>query len=179
MARLQLEGKVRWIGVSNFNVEQMKRAQKIAPITSLQPPYSLLKRDVEQEILPYAKQNNIGVIVYSPMRAGLLAGKMTKERAENLPQDDWRSRDSDFQEPKLSRNLDLVELLRKIGGKHGRAPGEVALAWTLHNPAVTAAIVGLRRADQLNGTIGALDFRLSNEEVEQLEAFLSAKAVGA
>ncbi|HSU30696.1 MAG TPA: aldo/keto reductase [Bryobacteraceae bacterium] len=179
MARLQQEGKVRWIGVSNFNVEQMKRAQKIAPITSLQPPYSLLKREVEQEILPIAKQNNIGVIVYSPMRAGLLAGKMTKERAESLPQDDWRSRDSDFQEPKLSRNLELTELLRKIGRQHGRAPGEVALAWTLHNPAVTAAIVGLRRADQLNGTIGALDFRLTSEEVEQIEEFLSAKAVGA
>jgi aryl-alcohol dehydrogenase-like predicted oxidoreductase len=179
MARLQQEGKVRWIGVSNFNVEQMKRAQKIAPISSLQPPYSLLKREVEHEILPFAKQNNIGVIVYSPMRAGLLAGKMTKERAESLPQDDWRSRDSDFQEPKLSRNLELVELLSKIGGKHGRSPGEVALAWTLNNPAVAAAIVGLRRADQLNGTIGALDFRLTSEEVEQIEEFLSAKAVGA
>jgi aryl-alcohol dehydrogenase-like predicted oxidoreductase len=179
MARLQQEGKVRWIGVSNFNVEQMKRAQKIATITSLQPPYSLLKREVEQDILPFAKQNNIGVIVYSPMRAGLLAGKMTKERAEKLPQDDWRSRDSDFQEPKLSRNLELAELLRKIGEKHGRAPGEVALAWTLHNPAVTGAIVGLRRADQLNGTIGALDFRLTSEEVEHIEEFLSAKAVGA
>jgi aryl-alcohol dehydrogenase-like predicted oxidoreductase len=179
MARLQQEGKVRWIGVSNFSVEQMKRAQKIAPITSLQPPYSLLKRDVEQDILPFAQQNNIGVIVYSPMRAGLLAGKMTKERAENLPQDDWRSRDSDFQEPKLTRNLELVEILRKIGERHGRAPGEVALAWTLHNPAVTAAIVGLRRADQLNGTIGALDFRLASEDVEQIEEFFSAKAVGA
>src|SRR5581483_9254773 len=140
MARLKEEGKVRWIGVSNFNVEQMKRAQEIAPITSLQPPYSLLVRKIEPEILPFARQNNIGVIVYSPMRAGLLAGKMTKERAQNLPKDDWRTRDQDFQEPQLSRNLQLVELLRKIGDRHGRAPGEVALAWVLNNPAVTAAI---------------------------------------
>src|SRR5438067_8086543 len=122
MARLQEQGKVRWIGVSNFNVDQMKRAMKIAPITSLQPPYSLLARDSEKEILPFAKANNIGVIVYSPMRAGLLAGKMTRERALNLPPDDWRARDSDFKEPKLSRNLELVEVLREIGTRHGRTP---------------------------------------------------------
>jgi aryl-alcohol dehydrogenase-like predicted oxidoreductase len=173
MARLQHEGKVRWIGVSNFNVSQMKRAQAIAPITSLQPPYSLLVRDVENEILPFAKANNIGVIVYSPMRAGLLTGKMTKERALNLPADDWRRRNPDFQEPKLSRNLELVEVLREIGTRHGRTPGEVALAWTLHNPAVTAAIVGLRKADQVNGTLGALMFRLTKDEVSQIEAFLT------
>lgn len=178
MARLQQEGKVRWIGVSNFNVEQMKRAQKIAPITSLQPPYSLLARDVEKEILPFCKENNIGVIVYSPMRAGLLTGKMTKERAQNLPEDDWRSRNPDFQEPKLSRNLELVEILRQIGNKYGRSPGEVALAWTLSNPAVTAAIVGLRRADQVNGTLGALEFRLTGSEIAQIEEFFSAKSVG-
>ncbi len=115
MARLKAEGKVRWIGVSNFNVEQLKRAMKIAPVTSLQPPYSLLVRKIEPEILPFAEANNIGVICYSPMRAGLLAGKMTKERAQSLPPDDWRSRDKDFQEPNLSRNLQLVELLREIG----------------------------------------------------------------
>lgn len=171
MARLQQQGKVRWIGVSNFNVNQMKRAMKIAPITSLQPPYSLLARDVEREILPFAQQNNIGVIVYSPMRNGLLTGAMTKERAQNLPEDDWRRRNPDFQEPKLSRNLELVELLRKIGQRHGRTPGEVALAWTLHNPAVTGAIVGLRRADQLQGTIGAMSFRLSPEEINEIESF--------
>ncbi len=170
MARLQQEGKVRWIGVSNFNAGHMKRAMKIAPITSLQPPYSILARDVEQEILPFAKQNNIGVIVYSPMRNGLLAGTMTRERAQKLPENDWRRRNPDFQEPKLSRNLELVELLRKIGERHGRAPGEVAIAWTLHNLAVTGAIVGLRRADQLNGTIGALAFRLTPEEVAEIEA---------
>lgn len=171
MARLKEEGKVRWIGVSNFNVQQMKRAQKIAPITSLQPPYSLLVRKAEPEILPFARQNNIGVIVYSPMRAGLLSGKMTKERVEKLDQDDWRRRDKDFQEPQLSKNLELVEVLRKIGERHRRTPGEVAIAWTLHNPAVTAAIVGLRRADQVQGTMGALEFRLSDQEAREIEEF--------
>jgi aryl-alcohol dehydrogenase-like predicted oxidoreductase len=172
MAKLQQEGKVRWIGVSNFNVEQMKRAMKIAPITSLQPPYSLLVRKIEPEILPFVAANNIGVICYSPMRAGLLTGKMTRERALNLPENDWRSRDADFQEPKLTKNLQLVELLRKIGAPHGKEPGEVALAWTLHNPAITAAIVGLRNASQVKGTVGALDFRLSAAEATELENFL-------
>ncbi len=174
MARLKEEGKVRWIGVSNFSIDQMKRAMKIAPITSLQPPYSLLVRKVEPEILPFVKANNIGVICYSPMRAGLLTGKMTRERALALPENDWRSRDADFQEPKLSRNLQLVELLKTIGAAHGKQPGEVALAWALYNPAITAAIVGLRKAEQVNGTSGALDFRLSASEVAQLEDFLKA-----
>jgi aryl-alcohol dehydrogenase-like predicted oxidoreductase len=176
MARLKEEGKVRWIGVSNFNVEQMRRAMKIAPITSVQPPYSLLARDSEKEILPFARENNIGVIVYSPMRAGLLTGKMTRERAHNLPSDDWRARDSDFKEPKLSRNLELVEVLRVIGNHHGRSPGEVALAWTLNNPAVTGAIVGLRRADQVPGVIGALSFRLTPEEVSDIGTFFQQPA---
>jgi aryl-alcohol dehydrogenase-like predicted oxidoreductase len=174
LARLKEEGKVRWIGVSNFNVEQMKRVQKIAPITSLQPPYSLLARKIEAEILPFAKANNIGVIVYSPMRAGLLTGKMTRERALNLPQDDWRSRNPDFQEPQLSRNLELVEILRQIGERHGRTPGEVAIAWTLNNPAVTGAIVGLRNAEQVQGVIGALEFRLNQDEVAEIEKFFEA-----
>jgi aryl-alcohol dehydrogenase-like predicted oxidoreductase len=176
LARLRQEGKVRWIGVSNFNVEQMKRAMKIAPITSLQPPYSLLVRKAEPEILPFARQNGIGVIVYSPMRAGLLAGKMTKERVQNLPEDDWRRRDKDFQEPNFSRNLELVEILRRIGARHGRTPGEVALAWTLNNPAVTAAIVGVRRADQVPGVAGALEFRLTPDEVSEIEAFFQQPA---
>jgi aryl-alcohol dehydrogenase-like predicted oxidoreductase len=173
MARLKEEGKVRWIGVSNFNVEQMKRAMKIAPITSLQPPYSPLVRKIEPETLPFVQANGIGVLCYSPMRAGLLTGKMTRERALSLPENDWRSRDADFQEPKLSRNLELVERLREIGAAHGRTPGEVALAWVLQNPAVTAAIVGLRRADQVEGTAGAMDFRLTAAEVGQLLAELS------
>lgn len=173
MARLQQEGKVRWIGVSNFNAAQMQRAMQIAPITSLQPPYSLLARKAEPEILPFAREHGIGVIVYSPMRAGLLAGKMTKERARNLPPDDWRTRDKDFQEPQLSRNLELVEILKRIGEQHDRAPGEVALAWTLNNPAVTGAIVGLRRADQVAGVVGALTFRLTPTEVAEIEEFFT------
>lgn len=176
MARLRQEGKVRCIGVSNFNAAQMRRTMKIAPITSLQPPYSILARDVESEILPFARENNIGVIVYSPMRAGLLTGKMTKERAQNLPADDWRRRNPDFQEPKLGHNLQLVELLLNIGQRYGRTPGEVALAWTLHNPAVTAAIVGLRRADQVQGVAGALTFRLSADEVNEIENFDSSRS---
>ena len=176
MASLQREDKVRWIGVSNFNVSQMRRAMQIAPVTSLQPPYSLLARKVEADILPFAREHGIGVIVYSPMRAGLLTGKMTKERAHNLPKDDWRSRDRDFQEPQLSRNLELVEILRQTGDRHGRTPAEVALAWTLHNPAVTGAIVGLRRADQVEGVVGTLSFRLSPDEISQIEAFFQSPA---
>jgi aryl-alcohol dehydrogenase-like predicted oxidoreductase len=176
MARLQQTGKVRWIGVSNFGVEQMKRAARIAPITSLQPPYSLLVRKIEPEILPYVQASGIGVLAYSPMRAGLLTGKMTKERALKLPADDWRSRDKDFQEPNLSRNLELVDLLRQIGERHGQAPGEVALAWVLSNPALTAAIVGLRKPEQVKGTAGALEFRLDEKEIAEIESFFKEAA---
>ncbi len=172
LAELQAEGKVRWIGVSNFNVAQMKRAQKIAAITSLQPPYSMLVREVETEILPFCKEQNIGVISYSPMRNGLLSGGMSKERVANFAPDDFRQRLPDFQEPKLSRNLELADKLKQIGSSHGRTPGEVAIAWTLHNPAVTGAIVGMRTAAQVDGVIGALDFRLTTDEVEQIERYL-------
>jgi aryl-alcohol dehydrogenase-like predicted oxidoreductase len=177
MAQLQREGKVRWIGVSNFNVAQMKRAQAIAPITSLQPPYSMLVRGVEAEILPYCRAQNIGVIVYSPMRNGLLTGAMTRERVAAFPADDWRRNNPDFQEPRLTRNLRLVEVLRAIAKRHGRTPGEVAVAWTLHNPAVTGAIVGLRRPDQVAGVIGAGEFRLSAEDVREIETFLRENPV--
>ena len=169
LVKLQQEGKVRFIGVSNFTVEQMKRAQAIAPITSLQPPYSLLSRGVERDILPYCQQQGIGVIVYSPMASGLLTGAMTRERIAQMPEDDWRRRDEKFIEPQLSRNLELVERLRAIGQRHGRSPGEVALAWTLHNPAVTAAIVGVRSPQQVDGVIGAGAFRLSDDEVAEIE----------
>jgi aryl-alcohol dehydrogenase-like predicted oxidoreductase len=180
LAKLKEEGKVRYIALSNFNVSQMKRAQAIAPVTSLQPPYSLLAREVEKEILPYCAEQNIGVIVYSPMRSGLLSGAMTRERAAALPDDDWRRRDPDFQEPRLSRNLQLVELLRAIGKRHGRTVGEVAIAWTLRHPAVTAAIVGLRYPEQVAGIIGAAEFRLSFEEIGQIDKLLnSAVAVRA
>ena len=169
MAELKEEGKVRHIGVSNFDVSQMERAQRIAPVETLQPPYSMLRREVEQEILPYCRENDIGVIVYSPMRSGLLTGKMTPERVQNLPSDDWRRNDPDFQEPRLSKNLELVELLRAIGEVHGRSPAEVAIAWTLRHPAVTAAIVGGRRPDQVDGVIGAAEFRLSEDEIGEIE----------
>ncbi|HEX8995143.1 MAG TPA: aldo/keto reductase [Ktedonobacterales bacterium] len=170
MAELQREGKVRFIGVSNFNVEQMQRAQKIAPITSLQPPYSLLEREIETEVLPFAQRNQIGVIAYSPMASGLLTGKMTRARVAALPKDDWRRRSEWFTEPQLTRNLYLVETLREIGTRHGRTAGEVAIAWTLRRPEVTGAIVGARRPEQLDGVIGAGAFRLTPEEIAEIEA---------
>jgi aryl-alcohol dehydrogenase-like predicted oxidoreductase len=169
MARLREEGKVRFIGVSNFTVQQMKRAMKIAPITSLQPPYSIVAREVEEAILPFCMRNNIGVIVYSPMYSGLLAGAMTRQRIANFAPDDWRRRDQNFQEPNLSRNLRLVEVLREVGKRHGRTPGEVAIAWTLHNQAVTGAIVGVRSPEQVRGIIGATQFRLNDKEVMEIE----------
>lgn len=172
LANLQQEGKVRYIGVSNFNVEQMERALKIAPITSLQPPYSLIRRDVEADILPFCREHNIGVIVYSPMQSGLLSGKMTKERVANFPPNDWRHNNEQFKEPRLSRNLKLADLLKEIGARHNRSAGEVAIAWTLRNPAVTGAIVGARRADQVDGIIGAADFRLNDEEIDEIEGFV-------
>jgi aryl-alcohol dehydrogenase-like predicted oxidoreductase len=173
LARFQAEGKVRYIGVSNFSVEQMKRVQKIAPITSLQPPYSLLNRNVEKEILPFCQENHIGVINYSPMVSGLLTGKMTAERIRNLPEDDWRKRSANFQSPKLERNLALVELLREIGKPHGVEPGVVAIAWTLRHPAITAAIVGARRPDQVDGVLPAATFRLSESEILRIENWLA------
>ena len=172
LARLKEQGKVRWIGVSNFDVEQMKRATAIAPITSLQPPYSLLRREIEESILPYAQQHGIGVIAYSPMASGLLSGAMTRERIAKLPENDWRSRHPNFREPLLSRNLRLACLLREIGARHGRTAGEVAIAWTLRHPAVTAAIVGVRSAQQVAGISGAGDLHLSAAEIGEIEGAL-------
>jgi aryl-alcohol dehydrogenase-like predicted oxidoreductase len=169
MARLQKEGKVRWIGVSNFNVKEMRRAQAIAPITSLQPPYSLVRREIEHEILPYCRSEELGVIVYSPMASGLLTGAMTRERVDALSMSDWRSRDIEFQEPRLSRNLALVERLREIGERHGRPPGQIAIAWALRNPAVTGAIVGARNAKQVEGNVDAADVCLTDEEIAKIE----------
>lgn len=174
LADLQKEGKVRYIGVSNFNVDQLKRAQAIAPVTSLQPPYSMIRRDIEADILPFCEANNIGVIVYSPMASGLLTGAMTRERAENLPENDWRSRSAEFQEPRLSRNLSLVEILQEIGGEHGRTPGEIAIAWTLKHSAVTAAIVGARRPDQIDGIIRGGEVDLSAADMARIADFLTA-----
>lgn len=172
MARLKEEGKVRWIGVSNFSVDQMRRAQAISPVTSLQPPYSMLRRAVEAEILPFVEEQGIGVIVYSPMLSGMLTGGMTKERALSLPEDDWRSRNPEFQEPRLSKNLALVELLTRIGDKHGKPTAAVAIAWVLRHPAVTGAIVGGRNKKQIEGSASALDFRLTREEITEIEDFI-------
>jgi len=174
LARLKEQGKIRWIGVSNFSVDQMKRAQKIAPITSLQPPYSMLRPAIEKETLPFVQQNGIGVINYSPMVSGLLTGKMTAERVAAFPADDWRRKAVEFKEPRLSRNLRLVELLREIGNGHAVSPGVVAVAWTLHHPAITASIVGGRSAAQVEGLIPALEFRLSDEEHTRINSFLTA-----
>jgi len=173
LADLMERGKIRHIGVSNFNVSQLKRVQAIVPVTSLQPPYSMLMRDSEDEILPFCRQHNIGVIVYSPMHNGLLSGTMTRERITALPASDWRVNfNPAFREPHLSRNLELVELLRGIGKRHGRSAGEVAIAWTLRHPGVTGAIVGARQTRQVDGFIGAMDFRLSESEIAEIEAIL-------
>jgi aryl-alcohol dehydrogenase-like predicted oxidoreductase len=172
LAQLKDEGKIRYIGVSNFSVEQLQRAQAIAPITSLQPPYSLVNRKVESEVLPFCQEHDIGVIVYSPMQSGLLTGAMNPERVSNLPDNDWRKQSTEFQEPRLSRNLKLVEVLRQIGQDHQRSPGEVAIAWTLNNPAVTAAIVGGRNGKQVEGIIGAGDFRLDAPALDRIHHFL-------
>jgi len=173
MAELQHEGKVRWIGVSNFNVAQMERARKIAPITSLQPPYSMVNRAIEAEILPYCAQHGIGVINYSPMVSGLLTGAMTKARVAALPKDDFRRNAKQFQEPNLSRNLALADFLGQIGARHGMSAGVVAVAWTLHQPAVTAAIVGGRSAKQVDGVFPAADFRLTAAEFQEIQAYLA------
>jgi len=174
MAELKKEGKVRYIGVCNFNVNQMRRIMQIAPISSLQPPYSIIHPDVENGILPFCQEHNIGVIVYSPMVSGLLTGSMTRERIANLPEDDWRRRSPDFQEPRLSRNLALVERLTDIGFMHNLTPGVVAIAWTLRNPAVTGAIVGGRHPEQVDGIIGAAEFRLTDSEIAQIDEVLKA-----
>ncbi|HVM32783.1 MAG TPA: aldo/keto reductase, partial [bacterium] len=166
MARLQKEGKVRWIGVSNFSPAQMKRAQAIAPVTSLQPPYSAARREIEAEILPFCGENNIGVIVYSPMQAGLLSGRMSRERIQSLPQGDWRRGNDQFKEPLLTRNLALQEALGKIGAKYGHSAGVAAIAWVLRRPEVTGAIVGFRHPDQVEGLIAAAEFRMTQEEMK-------------
>jgi aryl-alcohol dehydrogenase-like predicted oxidoreductase len=174
MARLKEEGKVRHIGVSNFNVAQIRRAQAIAPVASLQPRYSLIHREIETEVLTMTARENIGVIAYSPMGSGLLTGAMTRERIAGMSAEDWRRGSRDFQEPLLTRNLRLADVLRAIGARHGRTPGEVAIAWVLRNPAVTAAIVGARRPSQVAGVVGAAQFSLNEAEIEEIEAFFKA-----
>jgi aryl-alcohol dehydrogenase-like predicted oxidoreductase len=174
LTELKREGKVRYIGVSNFNVEQLQRALAIAPVDSLQPPYSLIHPEVDHEVLPFCVQHDIGVIVYSPMMSGLLSGRMTGERINNFPEDDWRKYNAEFQEPRLYRNLWLAELLKNIGRHHGRSAGEIAIAWTLRSSAVTGAIVGGRSPDQVDGIVGAADFRLSEDELDGIDRFARA-----
>ena len=178
MADLQREGKVRWIGVSNFSVAQMERARKIAPITSLQPPYSMINRGGQADILPWCRKHGIGVINYSPMASGLLTGAMTKERVAAMPDDDFRKRAKAFQEPNLSRNLGLADLLKQIGARHGVSAGVVAIAWTLHNEAITAAIVGGRSAKQVDGVLPAATFRLTEDEFGEIERFIKEHQIG-
>jgi aryl-alcohol dehydrogenase-like predicted oxidoreductase len=168
LAELKKEGKVRWIGASNFSKEELEHASAIAPVTSLQPPYSLIKRDVEKEVLPFCRENNIGVIVYSPMASGLLTGRMTRERVEGLPADDWRKKNPEFTEPKFSENLKLVERLRKVAERHGRTPGQAAISWTLRNPAVTAAIVGARDAKQVGEIFQDAEFDFGDADAQSV-----------
>jgi aryl-alcohol dehydrogenase-like predicted oxidoreductase len=168
-AEFKEQGLVRHIGVSNFDVEQLRRIQGIAPVETLQPPYSLVDREVEDEILPFAEREGIGAIVYSPMGSGLLTGKMTRERVESLPDDDWRRRDPRFHEPQLSRYLALVERLEAVADRLGTTPGAVAVAWTLRNPAVDGAIVGFRRPDQVDPIVVAANLELGEDEVAEIE----------
>jgi aryl-alcohol dehydrogenase-like predicted oxidoreductase len=159
---------VRHIGVSNFDVGQLRRAQTIAPVETLQPPYSLVERGVEEEILPFAEREGIGVIAYSPMGSGLLSGAMTRERIASLPADDWRKHDARFAEPALSRHLATVERLEAVAERHDATPGAVAVAWTLHNPAVDGAIVGFRRPDQVDPLVTAANLALTAEDLAEI-----------
>jgi aryl-alcohol dehydrogenase-like predicted oxidoreductase len=178
MSELQAEGKVRWIGVSNFDPAQIERAVRIAPVTSDQPPYSIIRRKIEEDVLPYCIQHAIGVISYAPMASGLLTGAMTRDRAASLPADDFRSRNPEFKEPRLSKNIELVERLRKVGARHGRSPGEVAIAWVLRHPAITGAIVGARNARQAEGVMRAGELKLTAEEIAEIEGAAAAASAG-
>ncbi len=169
LAELKQQGLVRHIGVSNFDVEQLRQVQQIAPVETLQPQYSLIERDGERELLPFAEREGIGVIVYSPMGSGILSGGMTRERVQNMPDDDWRKRDIRFNEPALSRNLQLVERLKTVAERYDTTPGAVAVAWTLRNPAVDGAIVGFRRPDQVDPILTAANLQLTDEDVAEIE----------
>jgi aryl-alcohol dehydrogenase-like predicted oxidoreductase len=175
MTKLVEEGKVRYIGVSNFSVEQIKRVQKIHPVASLQPPYSMLHREVEDELLGFCRKNSIGVIVYSPMQRGLLAGKFTPERLANLPEGDHRKTNPDFQQPQFGATLELVEQLKKIAQRSGRTCSQLAISWTLRRSEVTAAIVGARRPDQITETAAASDYVLTPEDLEEIEKLLAER----
>jgi aryl-alcohol dehydrogenase-like predicted oxidoreductase len=169
LADLKAEGLVRHIGVSNFDADQLRRIEQIAPVETLQPQYSLIERGIERQILPYAREQEIGVIAYSPMGSGMLTGAMTRERAAGLPESDWRKHDPRFNEPQLSRNLELVERLEAVADRHETSPGAVAVAWTLHNPAVDGAIVGFRRPDQVDPILAAANLELTEHDIDEIE----------
>lgn len=173
MLRLTEEGKVRYIGVSNFNVGQMELIRRIGPVASLQPPYSMLHREVENELLSYCAENNIGVVAYSPMQRGLLTGKFSQENLGKLASDDHRLRNSDFKEPRFSAALELVEQLKRVAGRNGRTCAQVAISWVLRRHEVTAAIVGARKPEQIIETAPASDFNLSNDDIEEIEGLLA------
>jgi aryl-alcohol dehydrogenase-like predicted oxidoreductase len=174
MSELQKEGKVRYIGLSNFPAAEMERLREVAPITSLQPPYSMINRTAEVELLPFCIDHSIGVINYAPMHSGLLTGAMTRERVANLPADDFRRNAKNYQEPLLSRNLGIAEFLKQVGARHGVSAGVIAIAWTLCHPAITGAIVGGRSPEQVEGVWPAAKFRLSQEEKQEIDAYLEA-----
>ena len=176
LAELKEQGLARHIGVSNFDVEQMRRIQQIAPVETLQPEYSLIERDVEREILPFCEREGIGVIAYSPMGSGMLTGRMTRERIAGLPDDDWRRSDSRFTEPQLTENLRLVERLSAVAERHGTVPGAVAVAWTLRNAAVDGAIVGFRSPGQVDPIVPAANLELSEDDVREIEAAAPSRA---
>jgi aryl-alcohol dehydrogenase-like predicted oxidoreductase len=169
LAELKEQGSVRHIGVSNFDVEQLRRIQQIAPVETLQPQYSLIARDIEREILPFAEREGIGVIAYSPMGSGMLSGAMTRERVESLPDEDWRKRDTAFNEPELSRNLQLVERLKAVADRYDTTPGAIAVAWTLRNPVVDGAIVGFRGPDQVDPIMPAASLELTDADIAEIE----------
>ncbi len=177
MARLAGEGKVRYLGVCNYNIEQIERVSRIHPVASLQPPYSMLRREVEKELLGYCAQHHIGVVAYSPMERGLLTGKFSPERLAALAPDDHRRRMPEFQEPAFSASLELVEDLRKIAQRHGRPVAQLAISWVLRRPEVTAAIVGARRPSQITETVGAADWNLSKKDIDEIEELLAQRLV--
>jgi aryl-alcohol dehydrogenase-like predicted oxidoreductase len=176
MAKCVKAGKVRYLGVSNFTVEQMKRVMKIHPLTSLQPPYSMFRREIEDELLPFCAKNNIGVIVYSPLYKGLLTGKFTVESAAALPADDVRQMSPDYKTPRLEINLKYIERLKTIAKRNGKTIAQLAIAWTLRRPEVTAAIVGARRGGQIKETAPAADITLSADDIEEIEKLLNKRS---
>jgi len=172
MARIKEEGLVRHIGVSNFDVSQLEQIARIHPVASLQPPYSMLRRGFEIDTLGWCRKNEVGVVPYSPMQAGLLTGAFSLERLESLPADDWRRKNEHFQQPSFSRNLETVDLLKPLAARLGASLAELAIAWTLRENVVTSAIVGARRPEQLNSTVGGAELELDDEVLSEIATIL-------